>query len=345
MDRLDDGTPYYAPLGRLLEDGDRVCCHLCGSWFLSVASHLRVHGWTKADYVAAFGLELGNPLSGEATRKRRSAALTARLAVEPTLRDALAAARTRSRTGELTAAAASAARGRPHPAQRRAKTLANLARISPEARASGARRYAEDRLRELARQVAHRFGFEDFAAYVAARLSDGRSLAAISREAGQHKDWLSRHVAALAPTSIRPHASDARLRPVAVRHGFADPAAYLRARHVGEHRSVAAIAAETGVTRGTILTALRHHGISPMPHATKRHQAADRDRAVARGLGFDSLAAYVAAGRAQGHTWKRLAADSGLPETTLRRHARVSSATPAPNGPGSSGRTHPATRP
>jgi lambda repressor-like predicted transcriptional regulator len=326
MERLDDGTPCYAPVGRLLEDGDRVCCHLCGSWFLSVASHLRVHGWTKADYVTAFGLELGNPLSGEATRKRRSAALTARLAVEPTLRDALAAARTRSRTGELTAAAASAARGRPHPAQRRAKTLATLAGISAEARASGARRYAQDRLRDLAWQVAHRFGFEDFEAYAAARLLDGHSLAAISREAGQHKDWLSRHLAVLAPsvqpTTVRPHASDMRLRPVASRHGFADPAAYLRARHVAEHRSVAAIAAETGATRSTILAALPHHGINPVPHATKRHHAADRNRAVARAIGFDSLAAYVADGRAKGQTWKHLAAESGLPETTLRRHSR-----------------------
>src|SRR5262249_40597544 len=85
---LADGTRYYSPLGRLLVDGDRVCCHLCGRWYLSVASHLRSHGWAKADYIAAFGLELGNPLAGEATHKRRSAALTARQAIEPAIQQA-----------------------------------------------------------------------------------------------------------------------------------------------------------------------------------------------------------------------------------------------------------------
>src|SRR5262245_19024301 len=124
---LPDGTPHYAPPGGMLADGDRVCCHLCGAWFLSVASHLRMHGWTKAAYIAAFGLEVGNPLTGALTRKRRSAALTARQAVEPALLRAQAAARTRARSGALTAAASTAARGRPHPAERRAKTLATLA--------------------------------------------------------------------------------------------------------------------------------------------------------------------------------------------------------------------------
>jgi len=40
--RLPDGTAHYVPVGRVLADGDRVCCHLCGRWFLSVASHLPV---------------------------------------------------------------------------------------------------------------------------------------------------------------------------------------------------------------------------------------------------------------------------------------------------------------
>jgi len=47
----------------------------------------------------AFGLELNNPLSGEATRKRRAAALTARQAVEPAIQQAQAAARERARSG------------------------------------------------------------------------------------------------------------------------------------------------------------------------------------------------------------------------------------------------------
>src|SRR5262245_46587240 len=140
---LPDGTAYYAPVGQILVDGDRVCCHLCGRWFLSVGSHLSAHGWTKSGYLAAFGLEFGNPLSGEATRKRRSAALAARSAVEAVIQQAQQEAVRRCRTGDLTRTAAAAARGRAQPAERRAKTLATLAGVSPQARAAGARRWAD----------------------------------------------------------------------------------------------------------------------------------------------------------------------------------------------------------
>lgn len=327
--RLADGTPYWAAVGRMEIDGDRVRCHLCGRWFLSVASHLRVHGWAKSDYVAAFGLELGNSLAGEATRKRRSAALTARQAVEPAIQRAQDAARARSSSGALTMAARLAARGRAHPSERRAKTLAALARISRTARAEGSRRRAERHRQRIASVSADRFGFDDFVGYVVDRLGHGMSLAAISREAGLHKDWVSRQLPALAPDiartrrSLRPHVGDARLRPVALSFGFADSAAYLRCRHVEEHRSVAAIAAEAGVSRWTVVAVLRHHGIEPVPHATKRHLAERRSQAVAESLGFDSLADYVAARRVRGEAWSSMVTESGVPETTLRRHGRL----------------------
>lgn len=323
---LADGTAYYAPVGCLPADGDRVCCHLCGRWFLSVASHLRVHGWAKAEYVAAFGLELGNPLSGAATRKRRSAALTARLAVEPAIQHAQAEARARAGSGALTVAASTAARGRSHPAQRRAKTLAALSGISQQARAEGNRRRADRHRERIAAEVAGRFGFDTFAGYLADRLGAGLSMTAISQEAGLHKNWVSRHLPAVAPHlagtrhTVQPHHSDVRLRPVAHRRGYPDTAAYLRAAHAEQHRSVAAIATEAGVSRWTILAAMRHHGIEPIAHATKRHHAAHRSHTVAAALGYDSLAAYVADRRAAGTTWKSLAAESGIAETTLRRH-------------------------
>jgi lambda repressor-like predicted transcriptional regulator len=324
---LADGTPHYAPVGCMLADGDQVCCHLCGRWFLSVASHLSVHGWTKADYIAAFGLERGNPLSGEATHKRRSAALTARQAVDPAIQRAQAEGSARSRSGALTAAATTAARGRPHPAERRVKTLATLSGISAQARAEGSRRWAERHREQIAAGVAARFGFDTFAAYLLDRLGRGMSMAAISREAGLHKDWVSRQLPAIAPQiararhTVQPHRSDVRLRPVARRLGFPDAETYLRTAHVEQHRCVAAIAAEAGVSRWTILAALRHHGIQPVPHAAKRHHAAHRSHTVAESLGFDSLASYIAERRAHGVTWKSLVAESGLAETTLRRHA------------------------
>ncbi|MGI5244969.1 hypothetical protein [Dactylosporangium sp. CA-139066] len=313
---LADGTPHYAPVGELLVDGDRVCCHLCGRWFLSVASHLRYHGWTRTGYVAAFGLELGNPLSGPATRKRRAEALNARYA-EPAIRRARLAARDRSASGALTAAAARAALGRPHPPERRSKTLAALAGVDPAARAEGNRRRGERHRARIAADVARRFGFATFDEYVAARVRAGLSMAAISREAGLHKDWVARHT----PVPDRPPPGEARLGPFARSLGHADTAAYLRAEHVERHRSVAAIALAAGVSRWTVLAALRHHGLEPRAHATKRHDAQARERAAALSLGFASLAAFVAARRAEGAPWTALAAESGIAPTTLRRYA------------------------
>lgn len=319
----------HAPIGQMLTDGERVRCHLCGQWFLSVASHIRVHGWAKADYVAEFGLELGNPLSGTATRERRAAALLARR-VEPAIRHAQQRAQVRSRSGALAVAAADAARGRPHPAERRAKTLAALTRVDPQARAEGNRRRARRHRERLTAEVAARFGFAGFDDYLADRFAAGMSMAAISREAGLHKDWVARHASAQAAaaqaTAARTTATRGapdRLLPVARRLGFADTRAYLTAAHAEQHRSVASIAAEAGVTRSTVLTALRRHDIDAVPHATKRHLAASRSEAAARALGFETLAAYITDRRSAGLPWTALADESGMPTTTLRRHAPV----------------------
>jgi hypothetical protein len=58
--RLDDGTPIYAPIGEMLQDGDRVRCHLCGRWLRMVAGqHLIVsHGMTTDEYRELFHLDV-----------------------------------------------------------------------------------------------------------------------------------------------------------------------------------------------------------------------------------------------------------------------------------------------
>ncbi|MET7423948.1 hypothetical protein [Dactylosporangium sp. NPDC005555] len=313
----------HAPIGQMLTDGERVRCHLCGRWFLSVASHIRVHGWSKADYVATFGLELGNPLSGQATRRRRSAALLARK-IEPAIRNAQQRALSRSRSGALAEAAAEAARGRRHPVERRVKTLAALAVVDPRARAEGNRRRARQHRERLTREVAARFGYATFDDYLSDRFASGMSMAAVSREAGLHKDWVSRHLSASAAPAAHP---PERLGPAARRLGFADTRAYLHSAHVEQHRSVASIAAEAGVTRSAVLTALRRHGIDAVPHAAKRHHAAARGDTVARALGYDTLRAYIADRRAAGAPWTAMAVEAGLPATTLRRHFAATGST------------------
>ncbi len=324
---LDDGTPYYAPVGEIIADGSLVICHLCGRALRSVVAHLPSHGWTKEQYCEAFGLERGQSLEGSATSRLRAALFTARLAGDPVIRDGAAAGRQRARNGDLALAAAKAARGRPFPEQRRRKSRRALAEISREAVARANRDRADRYLAGLATAVASDHGYPDIGAYVLARVAAGASLATISREAGLDKDWLSRHLARVDPAAddaVRGRGAprhDARLLPAVRGLGFADVPGYLAQRHLRQHRTVNAMAAEIGVSGQAVKAALRRHGLPFTGHAAKRH--ADRERAaeVAAGLGYPTAAAYIGLRRAQGWTWNAIAAESGQPATWLRRHA------------------------
>lgn len=325
---LADGTPHYAPVGVVLVDGDHVLCHLCGHWYRSVLSHLpRSHGWNQTGYRAAFGLERSQPLEGAGTRARRAAALAHRRTHDPAVRAGCAVGRRLAASGELTRAAAAAARGRPQPAQRRRKTLATLAATSPAARAAGSRRFADARLRATANTAAARLGFADIGALVADRLARGASLAATSREAGLHKDWLSRHLVRVHPRAAEAAAhrttdrADARWLPTVRAHGFTDVAGYLTDRHLRRHRTVSAIGAELGLSRSAVATALRRHGIARTAHASARAGCAARAEAVAARFGFADVADYLADRRHAGHSWRAIAAECGQPQTWVRRRA------------------------
>jgi hypothetical protein len=324
---LADGTPYYAPVGEVEADGDLVRCHLCGSWRRSVTAHLRAHGWTKDAYCAAFGLERGQTLEGEATRKLRSASFSARLIFDAAIREGSARGRARARAGELARDAAAAARGRPVPEQRRRKVSEVMAGRRHPASVRASQQQAQRHLRAVAERAALERGYSDIGALVRARTAQGTSLAAISREAGLHKDWLSRHLAALDPETAaavraRPvaAAADARWLPVIGPLGFADVADYLRDRHLGRHQTVNQIAGEVGLSYHAVESALRRHDLARIRHASRRHAADARAAAVAGTLGFATVASYVAQRRADGWTWSALAAESGQPQSWLRRH-------------------------
>jgi hypothetical protein len=76
---LPDGTDLHAPHGELVtEPGTgRVCCHLCGRWYVSLGGHLRAHGHTADSYRETMGLCRNRPLVAEslsrsiATRQAR----------------------------------------------------------------------------------------------------------------------------------------------------------------------------------------------------------------------------------------------------------------------------------
>jgi len=329
---LADGTPYYAPMGEVVADGDLVVCHLCGRVLRSVAAHLRVHGWTKQAYCAAFGLERGQALEGAQTRKLRAAAFVPRLVFDPAIREGSAAGRERARTGQLARDAAAAARGRHHPEQRRRKARQARAAIPADVVARANTERGRRHRVQVAAEAAGRQGYPDIGALVLARLAAGASLAAVSREAGLHKDWLSRHLADLDPVAAAaaaralPARPDARWLPAVTRLGFADVAGYLAHRHVTQHRTVNAIATEVGLSHHAVAAALRRHGLARTVHAAKRHEAGQRAAGVAASLGFGDIAGYLSDRRGAGWTWRAISAESGQPESWLRRHARAHAA-------------------
>jgi hypothetical protein len=321
---LTGGMAYFAPLGAVVADGDLVLCHLCGSWRRSVTAHLRAHGWTKAAYCETFGLERGQSLEGASTRKKRAVAFSARLVFEPALRAGGERGRQSARSGTLTLAAAAAARGRRLPEQRRQKARQALAArpytSSADANSARAARYVAG----VAAAAARARGYADIGALVRARTEQGASLASISREAGLHKDWLSRHLAGLDPAAAaisraRPDRADARWLPVIGALGYASVADYLRDRHCSQHHTVNQMAAEIDLSYHTVEAALRRHGLAKVPHAAKRYAAGRREAQVAAALGVSSVGAYVAERRAAGWTWSAIAAEAGQPQTWLRR--------------------------
>jgi DNA-binding phage protein len=323
---LADGTVFYAPIGEVLVDGALVTCHLCGRSLRSVTAHLRAHGWTKDAYCEAFGLERGQSLEGPETRKRRATAFASRLVFDPAVRAGSAAGRERARGGELARDAATAALGRRMPEQRRRKILQALAAIPPTAIAEANRERGHRHLARVAAEVAQRHAYPDIGAFVLARVAEGASLTAISRQAGLHRDWLSRHLADVDPAAAaavrrrRPDRWDTGWLPGLGRLGFPDVRSYLHDRHVVRHWTVNAIATEIGLSHHAVESSLRRHGLPRMAHAAKRHAARERAAQVAAGPGFASIADYIAERRAGGWTWRAISAESGQPQSWLRRH-------------------------
>ena len=331
---LPDGTPAYAPIGVVVRDGAYVQCHLCGDWFRSVLAHLRSHGWDHLAYREAFGLERGQSLEGSETRARRAVSMQARRERDPLVRAGCEIGQEWVRSGALTRAAAHASRGRKQPEQRRRKTLRTLAGISPTARAAGSARHAEERLRRTAADAAARLGYPDIGALVRERMAAGESLAGISRRAGLHKDWLSRHLARVDPATDR-HVRgnrqdtnrtrrDSRWLDAVRELGFPDVAGYLHDRHVERRWTVRAIAREMRMSNATVTAALASHDIHVVAHATTRGRYQDRAAAIAETFGFADLGGYLADRRAAGVSGRGIAAECGQPETWVRRRAGLS---------------------
>ncbi|MGO9954394.1 MAG: zinc-ribbon domain-containing protein [Solirubrobacteraceae bacterium] len=83
--RLDDGSPYYAPIGELLRDEDGAMCHLCGRWLRIVGgAHLtKMHGLDVATYREMFKLASTTPTCSLQQSSARRVVTARRAATEP----------------------------------------------------------------------------------------------------------------------------------------------------------------------------------------------------------------------------------------------------------------------
>jgi len=121
-------------------------------------------------------------------------------------------------------------------------------------------------------------------------------------------------------------------RPALSRLGFADVAGYLHERHIVQHRTVSAIAAEAGLSHHAVASALRRHALGHTAHAAKRHTSRQRAAGVAARFGFEGISGYLAQRRAAGLTWQAIAEESGQPPSWIRRQAAACGLTGAAPG-------------
>lgn len=173
---LPDGTGLHAPYGQLMiESGTgRVCCHLCGRWYVSLGGHLRTHSHTADSYREAMGLCRSRPLVAEALSRSIATRQSEAYRRSPALRTRLAVGQELSKTGQLATLACAAHTTNPPP---------ELTRLRRAALEAGRVTRAAQRDRMLARRL-REFGFDDLAGYLRHAYSLGASLRSIAKATG-----------------------------------------------------------------------------------------------------------------------------------------------------------------
>jgi hypothetical protein len=173
---LPDGTGLHAPYGQLvIESGTgRVCCHLCGRWYVSLGGHLRAHGHTADSYREAMGLCRSRPLVAETLSRSIAARQAEAYRRSPELRAQLAAGQEFSKTGQLATMAHTA---------RATSESPESARIRRAALEAGRATRAAQRDRALTRRL-REHGFDDLAEYLRHAYSTGASLRRLAKVTG-----------------------------------------------------------------------------------------------------------------------------------------------------------------
>ena len=121
--------------GVLASDGEKVQCHLCGEWFVSLALHVRqIHDLTADEYREEFGLMRGTPLMGDGMREQRRRKLEAQVESGNLRRnpDAIANATTEQRREWSTRPKALEERKTPQFAEKQRKAAREIGKIKRE---------------------------------------------------------------------------------------------------------------------------------------------------------------------------------------------------------------------
>ncbi|MGH8572989.1 MAG: MucR family transcriptional regulator, partial [Gammaproteobacteria bacterium] len=173
---LADGTGLHAPYGELvIESGTgRICCHLCGRWFVSLGGHLRAHGHTAGSYRTAMGLCRTSPLVAKTLSRSIADRQSQAYQRSPAVRARLAAGQQLSRTGQLATLARTA---------RTRSASPELARVRRAALDAGRATRAVRREQALTRRLAE-LGVDSLADYLRQAYAAGASLRSLAAVTG-----------------------------------------------------------------------------------------------------------------------------------------------------------------
>ena len=173
---LPDGTGLHAPCGQLvIEPGTgRVCCHLCGRWYVSLGGHPRAHGHTADSYRETMGLCRSRPLVAETLSRSIAARQAEAYRRSPELRARLAIGQELSKAGRLAMLAHT---------MRTASPSAESTRIRRAALEAGRQTRAAQRDRALVRRL-RELRFDDLAEYLRHAYSAGASLRHLAKVTG-----------------------------------------------------------------------------------------------------------------------------------------------------------------
>jgi hypothetical protein len=168
VDRLDDGTWVYAPVGGVLvvAGGERIVCHACGDALEAITRHhVRRHDMDLAGYRTRFGLNRKTSLIAPTLADARRVEGLRRWESNDRVRDGLAVGQAMAHSGELHAIGIAA-----QPAGSRRQQGRRAASRTDAAPALAAHRGAQaDDARRRWVQRAQALGFDSLEGYLADR--------------------------------------------------------------------------------------------------------------------------------------------------------------------------------